>query len=90
MRFAVLGVRSAGQDLASFFSLRGFDVALFNPPLYVEQSMPILKKLTTAVFGVVGGKTRLVHALREVQEIVLKDDAASTTLRAFSTKQYLA
>jgi 3-hydroxyacyl-CoA dehydrogenase len=90
MRFAVLGAGSAGQGLMSFLSLRGFDVALFDPPLHAEQLMLIVKKLTTAVFGVVGGKTRLVHSLRAIQEIEHKADAASTTLRAFSTKQYLA
>ena len=84
MKFAILGAGSAGQGLAGYLSLRGHEVALFNPPLHAKQFAPIAKSRKINVTGVIEGQARLAVASCDLRDVVPQSDVVMLTLRAFA------
>lgn len=87
MKFAILGAGSAGQGLASYLSLKGHDINLFN--LRSGRLVPIRAKGGIKVSGVVEGFARISKATTDISEAVTDADVIVITVRAYGHKKLL-
>jgi opine dehydrogenase len=88
-QFAVLGAGSAGQGLASFLALRGYDVALYNPPVHADRFEPIARTKSVSVSGVLTGVARFSVATCDIGNALAGADVVFLTLRSFAHRDVL-
>lgn len=87
MRFAILGAGSAGQGLASYLSLRGNEVNLFNRS--AQKIEPLCRQGGIKATGVVEGFAKISKITTEIDEAVKDADAIIVTVRAFGHRETL-
>jgi len=87
MKFAILGAGSAGQGLASYLSLKGYDINLFN--LRAGRLVPIRAKGGIKVSGVVEGFAQISKVTTDISEAIADADVIAITVRAYGHKKLL-
>lgn len=90
MKFAILGAGSAGQGLASYLSLKGYDINLFNLESE-EVKMPRLKAIRARggieASGVIRGFARISKVTTDIGEAIRDADVVIFTIRAFAHRK---